>query len=88
MPIVRMNAPHWYQREDFCLILSSPSVATWHYRLDLPTPHEWSDIFATYCYGEGSNTDVISPDIWNEIDLICQKLGVNEALVWITNLDV
>jgi hypothetical protein len=91
MRVVTINAPDWYERDDFRLFLNSSCVATWHTQGEIP--HEFSDVFVTYDRGDGSNApeiedpSVLPDDIW---EAICQKmteLGVDYAIVWIRNLN-
>jgi hypothetical protein len=90
MPVVRIDAAGWYQRADFIAALESGSVATWH--TPGHEPGDLSDAFVTYDHGEGSNMcgppelGCLPDDIWEDICQQMKELGVEQAILWITNL--
>lgn len=65
--------------------------ATWHRRGSL-LPAAGSDVFFTYDDGDGSDSPqgtadpVIPEDIWAEIARVVKDAGINECLVWVSNL--
>ena len=79
LPVLRINAPDWYQREDWMTWLRNGAtgvpdssgldirpVATW-YRGSGP-PDEYSDVFFTYEEGEGSDSPAsVNPSMVNVI---------------------
>jgi hypothetical protein len=88
MPIVRINAPEWYARQDWMNWIESDlpdqrGPATWHRKGQ--KPDEYSDVFFTYCQGEGSDFPGIPEDIWQAIMVLMQFEGINECLVWVVN---
>ena len=94
MPLIRINAPEWYQRSDWNAWLNGKNKpappATWHPSGSLPK--DTSDVFFTYHNGDGSdspnNTDdsVIPVDIWEEITKLLEAQKISECLVWVSNL--
>jgi hypothetical protein len=93
MPILRVNAPGWYDDNDFVHWLNSKGVATWHLANGHEgEPHEYSDVFTLY---GGPNEGSDYPNgipwwAWNELRaLVQEKFGTEEiqCLVWISNLD-
>lgn len=59
MPLVRINAPEFFEREDFQEFLNravdpdtDDTTATWHQSGE---PNDYSDLFVTYDNGEGSD---------------------------------
>jgi hypothetical protein len=88
---LQINAPEWYQREDFLQYLQQelrqpcPSMggATWHRG---PRASEFSDLFLWFDDGEGSDSDLVPADIWQELCRICKKARFDAGVVWITNL--
>ena len=85
IPCLRINAPEWYQREDFRAWLNGAGRATWHTRGELPS--EYSDVFITFDHGEGSDYDVLMPeDIWQEISAAAAANRLEDGLVWISNV--
>jgi len=95
MPLVRINAPEWYQRPDWLLWLNSHTPdnhpATWHF--PGTKPHELSDVFFTFCDGEGSDwpggkdKPGIPDDIWKIICDICEDAKIDECVVWVANIE-
>jgi hypothetical protein len=90
MPCVRINAPEWFGRADWQAFLDNQQefsrLATWHERGK--SPNEFSDVFVTYDGGEGSDAEEIPADIWLSIRERMESLGIDFAVLWITNLDV
>jgi hypothetical protein len=87
--VLKINAPHWFRRNDFRAVVESPQTATWWNGDPID---EWSDIFVTYDNGEGSNYGglhgCIPDDIWDEICRVWKNVcGDTYGLVWITNLE-
>ena len=97
MPVVRINAPHWFRREDFRRWLGAASrgdqtprigrAATW-YRESDGDPDEYADVFMTFDAPDGSNSD-LPKAYWDELlrEMDRQLPGVRDALIWLTNLD-
>jgi hypothetical protein len=90
MPCIKINAPEWFDREDFKAFLnlreeSGRTTATWHWQG--AEPGEFSDVFFSYDHGEGSDWEVIPPDIWARICEIVNNERVVYALIWLTNLE-
>lgn len=61
LPLVRMNAPAWFKRDDFLNWLCADTTATWHKKLNVTTskggrvsasknksPNDYSDVFFTW----------------------------------------
>lgn len=61
LPLVRMNAPAWFQRVDFMNWVCAATTATWHKKLNITTtrggrvsvskntsPNDYSDVFFTW----------------------------------------
>lgn len=61
LPLVRMNAPAWFKRDDFKHWLCADATATWHKKLNIGTttdgcvsvsknmvPNDYSDVFFTW----------------------------------------
>lgn len=95
MPVVRINAPEWYHRADWMSWLNycdhrAHHPATWH--RPGAAAGEFSDVFFTYHQGDGSDSpegttdQVIPADIWSEIDAALRAQGIDECLVWVSNL--
>lgn len=94
MPLVRIDAPEWYQREDWMTWLNQRNQlnhpATWHTGGE---PHEMSDVFFTY-NGEYEGSDIggdepqIPQDIWDQIHAAIGAEGIDECLVWVSNLGI
>jgi len=91
MELLRINAPAWFENPDFFRWLTHKGTATWHQGEE---PNEFSDVFFTFCQGEGSDYPSI-PDrpgipeeIWRYLEiLVAEKYGWNEeVLVWVSNL--
>jgi hypothetical protein len=99
-PLVRINAPEFFEREDFQEFLNravdpdnEETTATWH---NGGEPGDYSDLFVTYDNGEGSDAlpsdgddsdmNLIPQDIWDEICEEMENRGVDHALLWISNL--
>jgi hypothetical protein len=69
----------------------SCGTATWHHGYE---PTEYSDVFFTYDRGEGSDAPsaalscrpAIPDSIWSLLDAELKKRGVEQALVWVSNL--
>lgn len=101
LPIIKFNVPEWYKDRDFLTFLNSSRVATWHRQYC--KPDEYSDVFLTYCQGEGSDAyypsdepeefgdtnhaDVIPDRYWRVVCAYCATNGIEEALIWLTNLE-
>jgi hypothetical protein len=89
---LRINAPEWFKRDDFAEWLSSDKTATWHEKGTIPG--EYSDVFVTIDGDEGSDawqgpsSDTIPKDIWAEIVAAAKRLGINDGIVWISNVEV
>jgi len=88
MPLVRVNAPHWYQDPGFVRWLVSGKAATWHANT---TPTSDSDVFFTFCCCEGSDyspdDSMIPKRIWHEVCAIALEQGHEECLFWVSNLE-
>ncbi len=87
---LRLNRPDWYAREDFRTFLNGITgrqPATWHTKGG--PPDDYSDVFVTIDECEGSDTDLIPPDIWEEIVKLAEEHwhGPPDGLVWISNLE-
>jgi hypothetical protein len=84
--LLRINAPEWYARPDFRAWLNNPERATWH-RIG-KEPNEYSDVFITFDHGEGSDFDVDMPDdVWAQITQAAADAGIQDCVVWISNLE-
>lgn len=84
-PLIKINVPHWYVREDFLAWLNVQERATWH-RLGEP-PNEFSDVFITVDGDEGSDCDILMPeDIWATLTEIVKRETHGYSVVWLTNL--
>lgn len=82
---LRINAPEWYDREDFAAWLNEEGRATWHKRGK--APGEYSDVFVTFDHCEGSDYDASMPeDIWRAIAAAAKACGVEDGIVWISNV--
>ena len=95
MPLVKINAPGWFSDPKFLEWLNAPRTATWHTAGE--APDDYSDVFFTFCDGDGSDSPCggderphIPEPIWNYIEYAVNKeLGMhNECLVWVTNLEI
>lgn len=70
MPVVRIDAPEWYRRQDFQDWLTGAGKrdgkhpATWHKAGE--EPNEYSDVFVTYDSGDGSDNPACFED---DVDL-------------------
>jgi hypothetical protein len=92
LPCLQINAPEWYQREDFLRYIQQGlnqqhpglGVATWHRG---PQASEFSDLFLWFEDGDGSDFGLMPEDIWQELCRICQEADFNGGIVWITNLE-
>lgn len=92
MPLVKINAPAWFRRSDFLLWLNSQNTATWHSKGSEPS--DYSDVFFTFCQGDGSDSPGstlrpgIPEDIWTQLTfMIVEQIGWDaEVLVWVSNL--
>jgi hypothetical protein len=63
--------------------------ATWHNPKH--KPNEYSDVFFTYCQGDGSDAPggeapSIPRDIWNDIMAVLKDEPFDECLIWVSNL--
>lgn len=92
--VVRINAPEWFEDPGWLKWLNySPGCATWHRKGDAKAG-ESSDVFFTYCGGEGSDYPSYTgwagiPDhIWEQITKTVADIhGADaEVLVWVSNL--
>ncbi len=93
MPLVRINAPEWYERADWMMWLGYTGErhpATW-YRPPIDQSND--DVFFTFCEGDGSDAPVpndsvpaIPMDIWNDICELMKANGIDECLIWVSNL--
>jgi len=87
-PLLRLNAPEFYQDPAFVAWLDDPAEtqATWH-RKGFP-PNEYSDMFFTWDSGEGSNSDM-PEHIWDKIcDIVTEQYGPSGfCIVWLSNLE-
>lgn len=83
--VIRINAPEFYQRADFMAWLNDPQriQATWHGKGCEPS--EYSDLFFTYADGDGSDSDM-PEEVWKEICRAMNEAGVDNALIWLSNL--
>lgn len=81
MPLIRINAPEWFRRQDFRKYLNATDVATWRDLSEDGTEEPVTDLFTTYYGGTGSNDDM-PEDIWAEI---CAALGGAEFFVWLSD---
>ena len=87
MPLVQINLPEMYDDPAFQTWLNDPSskIATWHETGKIPG--DYSDIFISFCAGEGSNSDM-PEHCWEKIK---EALGKGwdrmECLIWLTNLE-
>lgn len=81
-PCIKINVPQWYADPEFWdwFITNKKDLATWHQYQ--PEPHDCSDCFITYDYGDGSNSDM-PEKFWDQLS---QTLGSGYYLVWLTNL--
>lgn len=93
MPLIRVDAEPWYARDDFMAWLNDENQtgpATWHQKGGPAS--DYSDVFVTFCQGDGSDApvSVMSPaipeDIWEQLCAIAEKHGHDECLFWIRNL--
>ncbi len=92
--LVRINAPEFYKDPGFIQWLNSKGTATWHNNTHAVEPTEMSDVFFTFDAGDGS--DAPNPDyqpgpcipehIWQKITRALDAAGVDECLVWMSNL--
>lgn len=93
MPILRVDAPAWYEDEGFLLWLNGRGTATWHIAGD--DPGEGSDAFFTFSGDGGSDypgddeRPGIPQEIWEHLEfMVAEKFGWgSEVLVWVSNLD-
>jgi hypothetical protein len=89
---LRINAPHWFTRTDFCAWLNHGAhVATWHTKGEAPS--EYSDVFVTIDGNEGIDANGIAPDaipedIWDEIVSAAKRVGIHDGIVWISNVEI
>jgi len=92
MPLVRINAPEFYRNKQWLEWLNHKRTATWHGKAK--KPHEYSDVFFTYCDGDGSDAPA-SPDdprpgipkaIWKKIKTAIEAEVSGECFVWVSNL--
>jgi hypothetical protein len=86
MPLVRIDAPELFRDSEFMAWLNDnlDNIATWHQGGDA---NEYSDLFITIDGTEGSNSDM--PDhLWDLIVNAVHGVGVENALVWIANIDI
>ena len=98
MPVVRINAPEWYEKKGWREFISSRGVATGHIAGE--KAGEYSDVFFTYADGgDGSNSPrfiqnvpgiiqigLIPKGIWKQIERVVKKAGHTECLVWVSNV--
>lgn len=89
--VVRINAPAWFDDPEFLKWLNRPGTATWH--RSGTEPGDYSDVFFTFCQGEGSDypgsEDPGIPDaIWKHLEfIVAEQHGWDaEVLVWVSNL--
>lgn len=86
LPCIKINVPDWFADAEFQKWLAEAvnmpgDLATWH--VSSEPPGDSSDIFMTYDYTDGSNSDM--PErFW---DQLCETLGSGWYVVWLTNLD-
>jgi len=89
---LRINAPEWYQNEEFVRWINSPSntIATWH--KPGSKPNEWSDLCVLVDPGlSGEGSDESMPEaIWSQIISICRSNFSPSTgphiTVWISNV--
>jgi len=85
-----LSADAWYADPGWMRWLNSVEPATWHKQGD--EPDEGSDVWFTYCQGDGSDypdsddQPGIPEWIWMEICELAHKHGHEECLVWVSNL--
>ena len=91
MPVVRINAPEFYRNKQWVAWLRSKHPATWHGKAK--RPHEYSDVFFTFCDGDGSDAPTgpkgmpcIPKSIWKKITTAIEAQDISECLVWVSNL--
>lgn len=90
---LRLDAPEWYQREDFRVWLHGMAdgqqgrrPASW---LPTGTPieiDEWADVFITIDGEEGSDAESLPADIWAEIVRLAREHSISDGIVWISNI--
>lgn len=90
--VVRINAPAWFDDPEFLKWLNRPGTATWH--RSGTEPGDYSDVFFTFCQGEGSDypgseDPGIPEEIWQHLEfIIAEQHGWDaEVLVWVSNLE-
>jgi|GEM_PF-2478406 hypothetical protein len=100
MPLLRLNAPAWYDDPEWIEWINSKGVATWHSGRTLDgrrQPNEYSDVFTQYVgpfegsdYPGTPDEPGIPDHIWMEIArIVADKYTENtEVLLWVSNLSV
>ena len=92
-PVVRINAPEWYQDPQWVAWMNSADSATWHHPGE--PANEMSDVFFTYD-GASDGSDYTGGDthipehIWRQVvELVEQATGSRGSycLVWVSNLE-
>jgi len=96
---MRIDAPTWFERDDFKDYLREPRTATWNNKSEVLHPFDYADVFFTYCQGEGSDSPTpdaptgcrgVPEEVWEELGkLVEQTYGTRdvELLVWVTNCE-
>lgn len=90
--VVRIDAPAWFKNPQFVEWLNTTGTATWHVRGN--EPGDYSDVFFTFCSGEGSDWPAsadrpgIPDEIWKHLEfVVAEQHGWDaEVLVWVSNL--
>ena len=96
---IRINAPEFFERDDFREFLSrsldedTAPLATWHTG---GIPDGGSDVFVTYDNGEGSHAypeggdevdaNLIPQYVWDQICEALDQRDIDHGLLWISNL--
>ena len=83
---LKINAPEWFDREDFMAWLNAPErhTATWHCKGE--EPNEYSDIFTWYENEYTGSDDDMPKEVWADLTRICKERGFQQGIIWITNL--
>lgn len=90
--VVRIDAPAWFKNPEFLQWLNHPGTATWHHAGS--DPNDYSDVFFTFCQGEGSDypgslaIPGIPDEIWKHLEfIVAEQHGWDaEVLIWVSNL--
>lgn len=90
LPLMRIDAPSWFKRDDFQAYVRDRRTATWHDKTS-NSFDDYSDVFFTFSDGGGSDFPGIPDDIWAELEELIEKTyGTRyiEIMVWVANLPV